>query len=115
MSTPNPKSNTTCSEETKKINELNNIISTQHETIKNNLDAISHVGGTTADLIENAQKTPIPFSLLALSLVLLVLVPFITFLYNSLLTRQIMIFFGEKWNIGCNGQVFSNGFIHGKH
>ena len=109
MSTPNPKSNTTCSEETKKINELNNIISTQQETIKNNLDAISHVGGTTADLIENAQKTPIPFSLLALSLVLLVLVPFITFLYNSLLTRQIMIFLEKNGILDAMVKSFQTG------
>jgi len=109
-------SNTACSNETDMINklntkitQLNDTISTQQQTILSNLAAISKLGGTTSDMIENAQNTPKPFSLFALSLILLILVPFITILYNSLLTRQIMNFMDRNGVIDAMVKSFQTG------
>ena len=108
-----------CANEILQINDQNILIQRQNDTIKTqqqalqiNNEAIASIGGATDDLLDNPIKgTTVfpPFSLAILSLFLLLVISLITFLYNTLLTRQIMLYMDNNGVIDAMVKSFQTG------
>jgi hypothetical protein len=108
-----------CANELMQISDQNKLIQSQQDTIRTqqsalqiNNEAIANIGGTNEDLM----NTPItgqtvfpPFSLATLSLVLFFIISLITFLYNSVLTRQIMLYMDSNGVIDAMVKSFQTG------
>jgi hypothetical protein len=117
--TPSPLDVQRCANEISQINDQNKLIQNQQDTILTqqkalqiNNEAIANIGGTSDDLMNKpitGETVFPPFSLATLSLFLLFVISLITFLYNSVLTRQIMIYMDSNGVIDAMVKSFQTG------